>query len=152
MKVLFFRLRLFLLLAAICGPTASAQVTGTIVGEVKDQSGSIIPGAPVAAANIETGIRTSSKTGDTGFYSIPQLPVGNYAITVEHAGFKQTTITGIKLDVGQTIRVDIKLEVGEVTQKIEVVSAAPLIQTEEATLSTVIDNRRVVDLPLNGRS
>ncbi|HXM93607.1 MAG TPA: TonB-dependent receptor [Candidatus Dormibacteraeota bacterium] len=148
----FLRFGLFISLMVVCSGVALGQDTGTITGDVRDSTGGVTSGVAITVTNVATGIQTSSKTGNEGVYTIQLLPVGTYSITAELSGFKQSTLTGIKLDAGQIIRIDIKLEVGEVTEKVEVTGRAPLLQTEDATLSTVIDERRIVDLPLNGRS
>jgi hypothetical protein len=149
----FLRLGLFVSLTVACsGVVVLGQDTGTITGEVRDQTGAVAPDASVTATNVATGIQTPSKSGNEGIYTIQLLPVGTYSITTELAGFKQSILDGINLDAGQIIRLNINLQVGASTERVEVSGSAPLIQTESATLSTVIDHRRVVDLPLNGRS
>ena len=151
-STVFLRLGLFVSLAGVCGEAAWGQDTGTITGEVRDPSGATVADASVTATNVATGIQTPSKTGIDGVYTIQLLPVGTYSLTTELTGFKQSILTGINLDAGQVIRININLQVGSSTETVEVTGSAPLIQTENATLSTVIDQRRVVDLPLNGRS
>src|SRR5437899_5836914 len=91
-------------------------------------------------------------TNETGNYSLPYLVPGAYDVRVESAGFKVATRKGVELQVGAIARIDFKLEVGEITQQVEVTGGTPLLSTETAALGTVIENRRIVDLPLNGRN
>jgi Carboxypeptidase regulatory-like domain len=129
-----------------------AQATGTISGYVKDPSGAVIPGAQVAAVQIERGISTNTVTNAQGFYNFPALEPGTYTITVEKPGFERHIQGGITLTVNQNLRVDAALQLGAVTGSITVTGAVPLVDTTSATISGLVDDRRVVDLPLNGRN
>ncbi len=141
---------LFIPLALAVIPV-SAQNFGELTGTVSDATGAVVAGASVTAVNTGTSQAREATTNDTGNYSVPYLVPGNYDLKIEHPGFKTATRKAITLDVGSVLRIDVNLEVGEATQQVEVTGAAPLLTTESTALGTVIDNRRIVDLPLNGR-
>jgi len=129
-----------------------AQTTGTILGEITDQSGAVIPSATVQAINTDTGFTVAVKPSSEGSYLIPLLPLGHYSISVEASGFKTFTRSGVMVPVGQNIRVDVKLEVGKVDQSINVAGNAVNIETTNATLGSTVDNASLNTLPLNGRN
>jgi hypothetical protein len=128
-----------------------AQSFGEITGAVSDATGAVIAGANVTVTNTANNQIRQSVTNETGNYSVPYLVPGDYDVRVENPGFKTATRKNVTIEVGAVVRVDIKLEVGEATQQIEVTAAAPLLNTETVALGTVIENKRIVDLPLNGR-
>src|SRR6516162_480486 len=131
---------------------ASAQTFGEITGEVKDPSGAVAPGASVTATNTDTNIARTTVTNTAGVYSFPALVPGPYQVKVEAPGFQPVVRTNIELQVQQTARVDVTLTLGQATQTIEVSSAAQLLTTESATVGTVIEEKSIKDLPLNGRN
>jgi len=139
------------LLLSFCLPLCG-QTLGEIVGEVVDSSGAVVPGAAVTVTNLATNATRSVRTNDAGLYSFPSLVPGPYRVRVEMTGFKTVTRTNIELQVQQSARVNIALEVGQVSEAVEVSGSAAMLATEEATVGTVIDNRRIVELPLNGRN
>ena len=128
------------------------QATGTITGTVTDPQNALVPGATVEIRNIGTNAAFETKSNDAGFYNAPNLPVGEYTITASATGFKRALRTGIVLQVGQNASINITLDVGQVAETVEVQAEAPLVDTGSATLGAVIENRRVRDLPLNGRN
>ncbi len=130
---------------------AWAQATATIVGTVADASGKVIANASVTVTQKETGLTRQVTTNDRGFYVVPSLPVGTYTVAVEVKGFKRKSVTGITLQVGEEPRIDVALEVGEVSETVTITSQAPLLQTESASVGQVIDNRYTTQIPLNGR-
>lgn len=133
-------------------PAVSAQVSrGTVLGTVQDASSAVIPGVTVNVINEGTNLTRTVITDETGTYTVELLPVGQYRVEAELAGFKKEVRTGIELHVDQKARVDLQLTVGNVSEVIEVNEAAPLVQTEDASLSQTMDNRKIVELPLNGR-
>jgi hypothetical protein len=134
----------------LCVP-CSAQTLGTITGVVKDSSGAIIPGASVIAQNTSTNATREAQSNEAGAYSFPALPPGPYVVRVELQGFRTVT-QGVELHVEQTVRVNFTLEIGTLAETTEVTGVAPLITTENATVGTVIENRRIIELPLNGRN
>ena len=127
------------------------QTQGTITGEVKDSSGAIVPGATVTVTNTATNVARNTQTNESGLYNFPALVPGNYTVKVESAGFRTAIRSGIELQIQQTARLDFALDVGQVTETVDVSGQAALLATEDATVGTVIENRRIVELPLNGR-
>ena len=137
----------------LCSGTAPAQVTtGTILGTVHDPSGAPVAGAKVTITDSTKGTTTQYQTDDAGAYNVPFLIPGTYSVAVEKEGFKRAVSTNVVLDVDQKARVDITLEVGQVSQTLEVTSTAPLVRSESAELGEVVGKRQVQDLPLNGRN
>jgi hypothetical protein len=129
-----------------------AQTLATVTGEVSDSTGAAVAGATITVRNTGTnGIRLVT-TNDDGAYTVPALIPGMYDVKSEKAGFKVASRTNIELQVQQTARVDFTLEVGQVSETVEVSSALPLLTTENATVGTVIEQKRITDLPLNGRN
>jgi Carboxypeptidase regulatory-like domain len=141
---------LFVVLLLIAVPV-SAQTLGTITGEVKDGSGAIIPGATVTATNTGTNASREMPSNESGIYTFAALPPGPYVVKSELQGFK-TVEQKVDLHVEQTVRVNFTMEIGTLSETAEVTGIAPLITTENATVGTVIENRRIVELPLNGRN
>ena len=142
-----------LITAAGVFSTAPAQNTyGTIVGVVTDETGAVIPGASVTAMNVDTNIVTSAETNQSGDYRILNLLPGNYDLTVETTGFKKSVTAGVTIQVNQSVRIEIAMQVGDVVETVEVSAAAVAqLETTRATLGTVVSNAKVVELPLNGR-
>jgi Carboxypeptidase regulatory-like domain len=130
---------------------AFAQTLGTITGEVKDSTGAVVPGATVTVVNKATNATRTTQSNDVGLYDFPALPPGLYTVSSELQGFKTAT-TDLELQVQQTVRVNFTLELGTVTETATVTGVSPLVETSNATIGTVIENRRIVELPLNGRN
>lgn len=128
------------------------QATGTITGTIRDPQNAVVPGASVEIRNVATNAAFETTSNDTGFYNAPNLPVGEYSVSASAKGFKRAVLTGIGLQVGQNAVINVTLDVGQVAETVEVQAEAPLVDTGSATLGTVIENRRVRDLPLNGRN
>ena len=141
-----------LLMILVVGVALRAQNFAEITGNVTDPSGAVIAGATVTVTNTATNQKRNTVTNDTGTYSLPYLVPGVYDLHVAAAGFKGSTRKALELQVGAVARIDVRAEVGEVSQQVEVTGGAPLLNTETAALGTVIENRRIVDLPLNGRN
>lgn len=151
-----FRLRAWLpaaglLLLAPFGLSAQV-VTARIVGTVTDPAGALVPAAQVKARNLATNLVRTTETNARGEYEIPFLPVGSYTLTVEAAGFQRAEVQPFTLTVGQVARVDVALAMGQVEETVTVEASAVGLQTQNATLGTVIDRQKVAELPLNGRS
>src|SRR5262245_21355059 len=142
---------LFLLMGTAVLPLG-AQNFGEITGAVTDSTGAIIAGAAVTVTNAATNQVRRDTTNETGNYSVPFLVPGLYDVRVENHSFKVATRKGVDLQIGAVARIDFSLEVGEVGQQVEVSGGAPLLATESTALGTVIENRRIVELPLNGRN
>ncbi len=136
-----------------CAVTGFGQIgRATISGTVTDPQGSVIPGAPVKVTHVETNQQFPSTTTGDGIYVVPGVPVGAYEVTVEMAGFKKSVRKGIVLQVGDHAEVDFRLDIGAIADSVEVTGAAPLVNTSDATVGKVIENARMISLPLNGRS
>jgi len=131
---------------------AAGQTFGEITGEVRDQSGAVVPAVPVTVTNTGTNAARTTNTNDAGVYSFPDLVPANYQVKVVAPGFQPQARTGIDLQVQQTVRIDFNLTVGQSTQTIEVSALAATLTTESATVGTVIAEKNINDLPLNGRN
>lgn len=148
MRTALFSVLLCVLLAA----GAYGQTFGEITGVVTDQSGASIGGVAVTVTNTATNASRSTVSNDAGVYSFPALPPGTYTVRAEKSGFKSFTQSNVQLQVQQSARIDIGLQVGQVTESVEVSAQAALLSSENATVGTVIENKRIVELPLNGRN
>lgn len=141
----------YLLLVVLTVASALAQTSASFRGAITDSSGASVPGARIEVKNEETGLERKAVTNDSGFYIVPALPVGRYSITVEANGFKRKTFTGLVLEVNQEARIDLALEVGQVTESVTVAGSQALLQTEDASVGHVIGNQYTTNIPLNGR-
>jgi carboxypeptidase family protein len=131
----------------------SAQIqNGQFNGTVLDPSGAAVPNAKVTIKNAATGFTATATTNQNGYYSAKELPVGNYSVTATAPGFKTSSQTGLTLNAGTIQRVDLHLEVGQVSQTVEVSGAAPAVNTEDSRLSTTVQANQIANLPLNGRN
>jgi hypothetical protein len=133
-------------------PSTAQQTTATLLGTVSDSSGAAIPNVSLAAVNLATNVRREAVTDASGNYTIPSLAAGTYRVTATREGFQVQQIDNLTLQVEQTARVDIALKVGAITETVNVSGTAAVLQTENATVGTVIDSAKIVDLPLNGRN
>lgn len=142
-----------LILLLLCGlaPIAMAQ-TAQITGRVTDAQGAVVTRAQIVVTNTDTGVRRQLVTNDEGYYSAPLLARGTYSVDARQSGFKETIRTGLNLDEGQVLRLDFALEVGQVSERVEVSGAAPLLETENATISAVVTNQKILDMPTVGRN
>ncbi len=140
-------------LATILAGTAAAQLATTtaLVGTVTDPSGKSVAGAKVTAVENGTRDTYTANTNEQGYYSIEFVRVGTYSVTVEQSGFQKVTKTGIVVDINQSVRTDVELPVGALTQSVTVQAEVAAIKTDDATVSEVLSTRNVADLPLNGR-
>src|SRR5262249_50105131 len=134
----------------LCAP-AFGQALGTITGEVRDSTGAVMPGVTVTVTNTATNASRTAATNEVGLFDFPALQPGNYSIKSELEGFKTAT-RAVELQVQQTVRVNFTLELGTISEMTTVAGVAPLVETSNATIGTVIENRRIVELPLNGRN
>jgi Carboxypeptidase regulatory-like domain len=140
-------------LVVLTPSVAAAQaVTGTILGRVTDSSGAIIPGATVTLTNTGTTQSRAVVTDAAGEYSAPSLPTGKYTVTAEIQGFKTVTMSNVDLGVDQHVRIDVKLEVGALSESVTIEARSPLVQTSSSELGTTVNEEQIKTLPLNGRN
>jgi hypothetical protein len=147
--------RLFagIVLAAAFAAICSSQVaTGNLRGTISDSTGGRLPNCSVTITHTSTGLVRKVMTNDQGDYNAPSLPVGEYRVAVALTGFQTKVLNGLTLQVDQTAIVPVTLEPGAVNSTVEVTAAAPVLDSQTSSLGQVIDNKRVVDLPLNGRN
>ena len=152
-----FSIRAGLVLALGCllglAPTpAHAQATGSISGTAKDDSGAVLPGVNIEATNTGTNSVRTATTGPDGFFTIPLVQPGTYNVKASLAGFSTFSRTGVKVNVSETSLVNVAMKVGGQSETVEVKGETPFIETANATLGIVIDEKTIVDLPLNGRN
>jgi hypothetical protein len=139
--------------ALFVSTTLYSQVTtGTLLGRVADSTGAVLPGATVRATDVQTGAGRTASTNELGDYIFPGMPVGTYRIETTASGFKRGVRTDITLTVNQNARVDFQLEVGAMEQSVEVTGDATQVNTHNAELGNLVDEKRVADLPMNGRN
>jgi hypothetical protein len=140
------------ILAALPPNPAQAQtIRGTITGTITDSSGAVLPGFTVTVTNPATGETRSARTNEQGSYTIPLLPPGTYQATVEQTGFRKYVRGGVVVQIAQTTRLDIPLQVGNLSEEVQVVGEAPLVRSTTAELGQVIEMKQIQAMPLNGR-
>ena len=145
-------IRVGALLSLLCGSLLQAQVFAALSGTVRDQSGGLVSEARVSAKNADTGAIRNSVTDGSGRYRLPALPVGQYEVRVNKAGFAEEIRTGIELVLGEDANVDVDLRLGVASQQMTVNSDAPLVSVSTTDISGLVGERQIKDLPLNGRS
>ena len=152
MRSIFKPGQLVLALLIAISPFAIAQVsTGTIAGNVSDSTGAVVANATVLVTNTATGVITKSVTGTSGFYSAPNLQPGPYSVYVAAQGFSKQVVNNIELTVGAQQETDFVLKIGAASEKVVVTSASPSIDMVTSTTMPVVNQRTIVELPLNGR-
>ena len=129
-----------------------AQATSQIQGVVQDSSGAAVPGAQIKATQTETAATRTATSGSDGTYVLPNLSLGPYRLEVTKQGFNSYVQTGIELQIGVNPTVDIALKVGNVTESVQVDAAATLVETQATGVGQVLENQRILELPLNGRN
>jgi hypothetical protein len=138
-------------LIALAIPASAQSTYGMIVGVVADESGALVRGATVTASNTATGQSRTVTTGSQGDFRITNLLPGTYDVSVEMSGFKKATSSGLVVRVNESVRVDFAMQVGELSENVEVTVQSPLLETSSATVGKLITNEKIVELPLNGR-
>jgi hypothetical protein len=133
---------------ATIGVVRAQEARGTILGRVTDSTGAVMSSAEVRATNIGTGVIVSAKTSESGNYAMPFRASGFYNITAESSGFKKFLRDNVQVRVGETVELNIAMSVGDVSEQVEVRDETPLLSTAEASLGQVVDERRVLELPL----
>ncbi|HEV2387283.1 MAG TPA: TonB-dependent receptor [Candidatus Acidoferrales bacterium] len=140
------------LILAPCGPLhAQGQVQANVTGQVTDASKAAVPGAAITLLNGATGQTWKATTDAQGHFYISLLPVGTYRLTVEHSGFQQQVVENLTLGVGATVPVNLTLQVGEVSQLVQVTAQASVYETTNASTGSTIGSAQITDLPINGR-
>jgi hypothetical protein len=141
-----------LILVLLCVPSAFAQVSANLSGQVKDQSGAAVVSASVTARNTETGLDRTTTSDGEGRYVLYALPLGQYEVRANKQGFAEEVRSGVHLVVGEEAKVDLVLQVGRVSKEIRVTEDAPVVSTTTSDISGLVGEQQVKDLPLNGRS
>ena len=142
------------LLSAVFSAAAlySQAFTGSISGLVTDSSGSVVVGASITVTDLSKNANFRTTSNSTGFFVVSQLPPGSYKVSAEHAGFRRFVLDGLPLTTQQSATVNIPLEVGQTSEQVQVTGEAQLIEGATSTLSGFVENKRILDLPLNGRN
>jgi hypothetical protein len=149
-KLQFCLVAISMLLVALC---AFAQVqNGQFTGVVTDPSGAAIPNAKVTVTNMGTNLSVSTTTNQNGLYTVKELPVGTYKVAAEAKGFKTSSNTNLTLNAGTTQRVDVKMELGQAREVVEVTGEAAAVNTEDSKLASTVNATQIANLPLNGRN
>src|SRR5277367_1390418 len=144
---------LFLLIAiGFATPLWAQKDAGTIVGLVRDPSGAVVQGARVTVEDVDRGVQMTLSTSSEGEYVAGPLRIGQYKVTVEKAGFKKAVSEVVQLDVQGRVAINVTLQVGQISEEMVVTGTAPLLETETSELGQVVDQKRVSNLPLNGRN
>src|ERR1700688_1125207 len=143
-----------ILVLTLCGrqEMLAQEVTATVTGTVTDMSGAVVAGAVVTVKSVERGVVYTAATNDSGLYHVSQLPVGNYEVRVEKPGFSSVEYPAFTLSLNQVAKIDVEMKVGQVTQTVEVVGAAPVLKTESTQVDTVINAATNDNLPLASRN
>jgi hypothetical protein len=140
-----------LLVLLTCVPAHAQFETASIVGTIRDTSGSVVPGTTVTLTNTSTGVAVTRTTGADGRYEFFTVKDGVYVITADKSGFSIALVDNVQVQVGGRLRVDLQLPIGPVSEKVEVTAAAPLLETESSQRGQVIAGAQMTALPLNGR-
>ena len=148
---LFLRAFLLVALSAVLGTNALAQSTASISGTVSDATGAVVVNAKVVATNQGTGVESATQTDTAGAYLFPSLPIGIYRIQVIAPGFQSAIISNLKLEVATAVTQNVQLSIGQAAEKIEIMADAALVDTATTSMSQVINDKTVQEIPLNGR-
>ena len=139
------------LILLLTASAAWAQATAQLGGTVRDETGAVLPGVTVTATQVDTGASRTGVTDEIGAYVLPNLPTGPYRLEASLQGFRTYAQTGIVLQVGATPTINVVLAVGSVEETVSVECAAPLVDVRSAGISNVVENARILELPLQGR-
>src|SRR5205814_4458844 len=140
------------LLFLLCASGARADELATVTGYLTEPSGLRIAGAKIQATNVETNVSYFGESNSEGLFRIGSIPTGSYRVVVQKAGFKRTVKQGLELQVQDVVSLNFQLEIGSIAESVTVAAEVPLVNTESATVSTVVDHEFVENLPINGRS
>jgi hypothetical protein len=147
-RIITLALCVFLWPLAMFGQT----ITGAITGTVMDETGAVVPNARITATNTQTNVVNTTVTNESGVYNFPFLPLGEYTVAAEQQGFKRAVLGPFRLEVNQVARVDVKMELGQVTESVEITAVAPVLQTEATLTGGTLNSNSITALPLNGRN
>jgi hypothetical protein len=139
-------------LAMLPVPIAAQAVTGTILGTITDATGGVMPGATVTVKHEGTGATRTVVTDSNGEFTAPGIPTGKYTLSAELSGFKTTSLSGIDVGVDQRVRINVKLEIGAVSENVTITGSSPLVQISSSELGTTVSEEQIKTLPLNGRN
>src|SRR5215471_12020473 len=139
----------FLLLSGVLN---AADPTGTLTGTVLDPGGALVPAAKITVTNTQTGLTRTMESAADGGFVFPLLPAGSYKIAVEATGFSVYQQTGLVIAADQSITVPVRVKIGATSETVEVTAGAEMVETRSGALSNVVNERKIVDLPLNGRN
>ena len=154
MKLMKFKLKslaVAVIVMVLSSGALYAQTFGEITGIVTDTSGAVMSGASITLTNTNTNAFRQTTATDAGAYTFPSVPPGSYTLKAEVKGFKTSISEPFQVHVQQAVRVDVVLQVGQASESVEVTANVALLQSENSTLGTVIENKVVTELPLNGR-
>src|SRR6476660_4100010 len=151
MKKFFRSFSIGIVIFILSCATLMAQATAQISGTVKDQTGAVLPGVDVTATRTDTGVQRTAVTNETGSYVLANLPLGPYRVEAALPGFRTYVQTGIVLQVNSNPVINPTLEVGQVTEQVEVQANAAMVETRNVGVGQVIENQRILELPLGGR-
>ncbi len=140
------------LLASLASSAFGQSFTGGIVGTVKNNNGEVIAGAQVVITQVQTNKQFTAVTNGDGFYTSPPLAVGEYRVEARMTGFRSAAHSNLTIQIQQTLGVDFTLEVGQVSETVEVTGQAAVLETTSSVLGKVVDNKRILELPLNSRN
>src|SRR5437870_8629833 len=147
-----FRFKLAVLAVVWTSVLSAQTITGSITGAVTDPSGAVVANVKIVATNTGTNLTFATTTNDVGVYNLVFLPVGQYTVSAAGQGFKKVTLGPFALEVNQIAKLDVKLEVGEVSQSVEITGVAPILQTESTATGLSLTSDRLSSIPLNGRN
>ncbi|MDX1980360.1 MAG: TonB-dependent receptor [Bryobacteraceae bacterium] len=145
------RIRGFVVFLSLAAGAWGQSSAGSMTGIVSDPSGARLPDVPLKLINEETGVAAAVTTNSQGEYTFPLLNSGRYRLEAEAQGFNRFTRSGIVMELGRVVRLDVSLQLGQVAESVEVTGAAPLLESETSTVGQFIENKTIVDMPLNGR-
>src|SRR5258708_1788078 len=145
------RLSRYAVLFSLLATLAEAQIASRVAGAVHDTSDAPMPGVKVTITDVNRGTSAMTTTNEAGRDSFPNMGVGDYEVSAEFTGFKKASSARFKLDVNATVDLDIRMEVGQMTERVEVTADASLLQTSDSQVSNLIDNKKIVELPLQAR-